>query len=328
MSWHSHRGLGRDRSIGVCRHNRRAGGESESVRHRAGTDRLVLHDVPPEGSRRTSLASPVGHDAPGTDRGRLVPRDGLDGLDRRHARCQGAGIETSRVDAEGGTRRQRPTHSADAVSIMPIGRLWPACRCGCIRWKDESSPPVEVARTVTDVDGRFTFTGLAPPRHEDHLDRRYYAVLGFLGDRPIGISFFHFDDDKEIVEIRMALETSTLSGKVIDAERRPVAGATVIRYWVHDRPIPGLVRRRRTPMAGSNSTECRVYKTPDGRSWDTVFAVRHPDYPDTSGQASALPADVVVTLPTGCLVTGTVTDSVATTSRQNDKSPEDPPLES
>ena len=36
----------------------------------------------------------------------------------------------------------------------------------------------------------------------------------------------------------------------------------------------------------------------------------HPDHPETTAKASALPADVVVTLPTGCVVTGTVTDGV------------------
>ena len=55
-----------------------------------------------------------------------------------------------------------------------------------------TSPPVEIARTVTDADGRYTFTGLEPPRPEGHLDRLNYAVLGFSDGRPIGIPFFHF----------------------------------------------------------------------------------------------------------------------------------------
>jgi 5-hydroxyisourate hydrolase-like protein (transthyretin family) len=174
-----------------------------------------------------------------------------------------------------------------------------------------TSPPVEVARTVRGVDGRFEFTGLAPPRHQEgHLDRRDYAVLGFLGDRPIGISFHHFDDDKEVVEIRMALETATLSGKVIDAEGRPVAGATVMRYWIDGRPIPGLLSTTTDVEGHFKFDRVPVYKTPDGRSWDTVFTVRHRDHPEASGNASALPADVVVTLAKGCLVTGTVTDQV------------------
>ena len=109
------------------------------------------------------------------------------------------------------------------------------------RVEGRTSPPVEIAKTVTDADGRYTFTGLEPPRPENHLDRLNYGVFGFADDRPIGISFFHFRDDKEVVELRMAREKSTLSGKVIDAAGRPVAGATVLPYFVYDRPVPGLL---------------------------------------------------------------------------------------
>ena len=193
---------------------------------------------------------------------------------------------------------------------MPMARPLAGVSVRLYQVEGRTSPPVEVARTVTGVDGRFAFTGLAPPRHEGHLDRRDYAVLGFLGDRPIGISFHHFDGNEEVVEIRMALETSTLSGKVIDADGRPVAGATVMRYWIDDRPIPGLLSTTTDAEGRFKFDRVPVYKTPDGRSWDTVFAVRHPDHPEAAGKASALPADVVVTLPAGCLVTGTVTDKV------------------
>ena len=68
------------------------------------------------------------------------------------------------------------------------------------RVEGPASPPVEIARTVTDAEGRYTFTGLVPPRPENHLDRLNYAALGFADGRPIGIRFLHFRDDKEVVE--------------------------------------------------------------------------------------------------------------------------------
>jgi len=164
------------------------------------------------------------------------------------------------------------------------------------------SPPVEIARTITGADGRYTFTGLAPPRPGGHLDRLDYGVLGFLGDRPIGIPFIEFREEEEVVTIGMALETSTLSGKVIDADGRPVAGATLMRYWIDGRPIPGLLSTT-TDVAGRfKFDKVPVYKTPDGRAWDTVFTVRHPDYPEAGGTARALPADVVVKLPASSLM--------------------------
>ena len=172
------------------------------------------------------------------------------------------------------------------------------------------SPPVEIARTETGVDGRYTFTGLAPERGRGHLDLLEYGVLGFLGDRPIGIPFMHFDGEEEVVTIRFAVETSTLSGKVIDADGRPVAQATVTRYWIGGRPIAGLLATT-TDVAGRfHFDDMPVYKTPDGRPWGTSFTVRHPDHPETFGKADALPAEVVVRLPASCSVTGTVTDGV------------------
>src|SRR5207245_290733 len=103
------------------------------------------------------------------------------------------------------------------------------------RVEGRTSPPVEIARTVTDVDGRYTFTGLVPPRPETYFDRLSYAVLGFAADRPIGSSFSYFRGDKEVVTIRMTREKSTLSGKVIDAAGRPVPKATVSLYWIDQR---------------------------------------------------------------------------------------------
>ena len=165
------------------------------------------------------------------------------------------------------------------------------------RVEGPASPPVEIAKTVTDADGRYAFTGLVPPRPENHLDRLNYAVFGFADGRPIGIGFFHFRDDKEVVELRMARETSTLSGKVVDAAGRPVAGATVLPYFVYDRPIPGLLSATTDAEGRFKIDNVGVYKWPDGKPVATSFAVLHPDYPETTARASALPADVVVTLP-------------------------------
>ena len=177
------------------------------------------------------------------------------------------------------------------------------------RVEGRTSPPVEIARTITDADGRYTFAGLEPPRPEDHFDLLNYGVFGFAADRPIGISFSHFLHDKEVVEIKMARERSTLSGKVIDAGGRPVAGATVAPYFVHDRPIPGLLAATTDAEGRFRLDNLGVFKWPDGKAVLTSFVVLHPDHPDTTAKASALPADVTVTLPAGCVVTGTVTDS-------------------
>ena len=144
-----------------------------------------------------------------------------------------------------------------------------------------------------------------------HLDLRHYAVLGFLGDRPIGISFHHFDDEREVVKIRMALET-------VDAFRqsdrcRRAAGRRSDRYAVSGSTTGrSLVssRRRQTPMASSNSTECPSTRRLMAGHGQPASPCATRTIPRRAARPSALPADVVVTLPAGCVVTGTVTDGV------------------
>ena len=83
-----------------------------------------------------------------------------------------------------------------------------------------------------------------------------------------------------------------------------------MRYWSTTGRSLVSSRRRRTPLASSNSTECPSTRRLMARSWATSFTMRHPDYPEAGGTVSALPADVVVTLPAPCTVTGVVTDGV------------------
>jgi beta-lactamase regulating signal transducer with metallopeptidase domain/5-hydroxyisourate hydrolase-like protein (transthyretin family) len=173
-----------------------------------------------------------------------------------------------------------------------------------------TSLPVEVARTVTGADGRYTFTGLGPPRLEGHPDHPTYAIFGIADERPVGISFVSLHGDGEAVEMRMALVQSTLSGKVIDAGGRPVAGATVMQYGVGGRPVPGILSATTNAEGRFTIDKVGVYRSRDGQAQGVPFTVLHPDHPETSGRAGALPADVVVTLPAGCAVTGTVIDAV------------------
>jgi beta-lactamase regulating signal transducer with metallopeptidase domain/5-hydroxyisourate hydrolase-like protein (transthyretin family) len=178
------------------------------------------------------------------------------------------------------------------------------------RAEGRTSPPVEIAKMVTDTDGRYSFVGLEPPRRENHLDRLVYGVFGFADDRPIGIAFFHFRGDTEVTELRMVREKATLSGKVLDAAGKPVAGATVLPYFVFDRPAPSLLAATTDAEGRFKLDNLGVYKWPDGTPVVTSVAVQHPDYPETRGEAKGLSAEVVVTLPAGCVVTGTAADTV------------------
>ncbi len=173
-----------------------------------------------------------------------------------------------------------------------------------------TSPPKEIAKTRTDAAGRYTFTGLVPPRTGDRSDYLKYEVVGFAENRPIGITFMHTREGKEVVEIQMTRETSTVSGQVVDANGRPVAGAAVLPHFVINRPVPGLNSTTTDANGRFKLENIGVYKWPSGKPVPVNLAVRHRDYPPTSVKAKSLPADLTVTLPIGCSVTGVVTDEV------------------
>jgi beta-lactamase regulating signal transducer with metallopeptidase domain len=171
-------------------------------------------------------------------------------------------------------------------------------------------PPVEIANTLTDRDGRYTFKGLVPPRPEGYLDRLTYAALAVAPDRPVGMGFFHLQGGNEVVEIRFAREKSALSGKVIDSDGRPIAGAVVLPHILRFGPLPDYLSATTDAAGRFQFDNLGTYKWPGGKPVPTGFTVQYPDFPTTTGEAAALPANIVVTLPTGCLVTGTVTDGV------------------
>ena len=202
------------------------------------------------------------------------------------------------------TIRGRCVNHADGSPLAGISvRLY--------RAEGRTSLPLEIAKTITDVDGRFTFAGLVPPRPYDRVHPLNYEVFGLADDRPIGIGGVQYDRNELGFEIRMAREQSTLSGKVIDAGGRPVAGATVMQYSIGRRPIPGLLSATTDSNGRFRIDKMPVHKSRDGTEWGTNFTVLHPNHPDTAGNASALSADVVVTLPAGCVVTGTVKDGIS-----------------
>jgi hypothetical protein len=216
---------------------------------------------------------------------------------------EAAPAEKAEARANSHTISGRCVNNADDSALAGISvRLY--------QLQGRASAPIEIGRTITDVNGRYTFTGLAPPRPEDYFDRLIYTVIGLADDRPIGNSFMHFLGTEQVVEIRMAIESSTLSGKVVDAHAKPVAGATVIHQSIDGWPIPGIPPALTDVDGRFHIERVPVYKLRDGREWETSFTVHHPDHPETTGKAGALPANVVVALPDGCAVVGTVTDGV------------------
>ena len=106
------------------------------------------------------------------------------------------------------TKKQEPEAKTYTFSARCVNHADNAPMAGVsvrlYRVEGRTSPPVEIAKTVTGVDGRFAFTGLIPPRPENQIDRLEYTVFGFADGRPIGIRFFHFEEKEMVNTIRMA----------------------------------------------------------------------------------------------------------------------------
>lgn len=227
-----------------------------------------------------------------------------DALPPTQAQPPKAAVAKKREPAKDHTESGRCLNQADHNALAGVTvRLY--------RLEGRVAPPVEIAKTVTDAEGRYTFEGLVPPRPYRHFDRLIYGVFGFADDLAIGIPFFsHSADGKQVVDIWMTHEKSSLSGRVIDAEGRPIAGARVLPYFVFDRPAPDLLSATTDADGRFTLNGLGVFKWPNGNAVGQSVVVRHPDYPDATAMVEALPADLVVTMQAGCIVTGTVVDKI------------------
>jgi hypothetical protein len=172
-----------------------------------------------------------------------------------------------------------------------------------------TSPPVKIAETSTDSKGRFEFKGLEPPREGERLDALTYGVFAKGGGRPWGVQFTSSSSRKpEEMEIRMAREKATLIGQVTNEKDQPVAGATVFQKYFEQGAVPGILSAKTDRDGFFEMPDLPLWKWQDGDH--AYVTIVHPDYPETSAKAEVLPADIRVKLQTGCVVAGSVVDSV------------------
>ena len=179
----------------------------------------------------------------------------------------------------------------------------------------KTSPIAEIAQTLTDVDGRFAFSALTPPRPDDQLDPLIYLVFADAENRPIGAGGIWTGQgvEKNSIEIRVLRDKAMLSGTVVDARGHPVAGATVAEWAIDGRPVPGILSATSRPDGRFVITRIPHYEWMRAGSKDRsglTFTVSHPSYPETILNVRELPRNVTVTLRDGCRVTGSVTDRV------------------
>jgi hypothetical protein len=197
-----------------------------------------------------------------------------------------------------------------------VGRTaFQGARVRVFRVQGQTAPIVEVARCVSDRDGRFEFLGLVRPSDGEPIDRMLYLVFAEAADRPIGVGgiWNGHQDDNDRITIWMYREKTTLAGTVVNRRGQPVAGATVGQWLMDGRPVPGVLSATtgtdgrflitRIPVSNRLSSGPR-----QGRG--ERFAVSHPRYLQTELVVPELPRIVAVTLEDGCHVAGEVADGV------------------
>jgi beta-lactamase regulating signal transducer with metallopeptidase domain len=171
--------------------------------------------------------------------------------------------------------------------------------------------PTETAQAISDVEGRYSFTRLAPPRNEWGLDYLKYLVLGFAEGRPIGIQVVDGSGTvKEESIIRLARTSGTLSGQVVNAAGQPVKSAHIEQFVFVQHAWPLIDAPAATTDDSGRFTLSGIpaYTRQIGPDWGCI--VRHDDHPTVQREITGPASNVVITLPTGCLVTGTVVDRV------------------
>ena len=178
-----------------------------------------------------------------------------------------------------------------------------------------TAPIVEIAKSVSDTEGRFEFPGLTPPRADDPVDPLIYLVFAEADNRPIGAGgiWTAQGSDKDDIDIQILREKTILAGTVLGVRGRPVAGATVAQWAIDGRPVPGILSATTGPDGHFVINRIPHYEWMRAGSKDPSglrFTVSHPGYPQAQLEVLELPRYVTVTLPVGCPVTGTVTDSV------------------
>jgi beta-lactamase regulating signal transducer with metallopeptidase domain len=213
------------------------------------------------------------------------------------------------LEAESTTLRGRCVDHQDGSALAgAIVRLF--------RVQGRISPIVEIAKFVTDPQGRFEFPLLPPPRPDDPVDPLFYMVFVEAGDRPIGAGGIWNGQGNEgnNIVIRMLREKTTLSGTVLGAGGQPLAGATVAQWAEDGRAVPGILSATTGPDGRFLITRIPYYEWMHAgakQQQGLTFTILHSGYPETGLHVRELPRNVTVTLPVGCQVTGTVFDSIS-----------------
>lgn len=173
--------------------------------------------------------------------------------------------------------------------------------------------------TRTDAEGRFELRDIGTAM----LDHGDLCAVAARDGYSSACAFLPNPEDGVIErELSLSSNPGTLSGVVRDPQGRPIPGVTVYLLCCStDEPLPGI-RSAVTDGNGRYAISDLVrWDAKDSKTFDPKtglgmvavscnFWLKHPDYPRTTAQYSAVPQEVNVTLHPPAIVEGQVIDAV------------------
>jgi beta-lactamase regulating signal transducer with metallopeptidase domain len=213
--------------------------------------------------------------------------------------------DSGRFDLRGRTMKWiKPADGKRAWEATPLGEV----DIELYRILGPMGQPEKIAESKSDVDGYYSFKNLTPSLWEDRLDRVAYGLVLRAPGLPPSVSSYYDSDANWPYGVREEIAgiPVEVSGQVVNEQGIPVAGATVYRYGIHGEPVPG-VQSAITDDDGRFAIRDLSISEPNSQKNEVYLIVRHPDYPKLHITVPAKEG-VTLTLPTGCLLTGTVVD--------------------
>lgn len=175
-----------------------------------------------------------------------------------------------------------------------------------------TKPPAKLASVVTNAKGQFEFSGLIPAREYDQINPLTYLLVADKPDWAYALlSSSMQDEDGNYWRLYIYRAHTTISGKVVDTDGRPVVGATVSEWEQDGRMLPGIWTGvtdenghfEITHVADEEWKRNRRKSKHGGIAFPLY--VSHPDFPFTYSSYHSLPGTVEVVLERGCEIVGT-----------------------
>ena len=187
-----------------------------------------------------------------------------------------------------------------------------------LRHSEDFRSIVIAGETKSGAEGKFELHNVETAMH-DRADLTIVAAL--KGHVSAILSLPKADAEVIEQEIELSSNPGTLSGVVSDASGRPISGVTVYLSCMGDEPLPGIRSSVTDEHGRYTITDLKRWDPESTRTFDPKtkmgmmttscnFLLKHPDYPRSMAQNSAVPQEVNVTLYPPAIVEGQVIDAV------------------